>query len=248
MAKVTVVTATTGNPLLANNIESVARQTHADIQHIVIVDGPERRDAVNDIINHMNVEHLHKVVVHTLPYSIGKDRWNGHRIYGMSTYLAEGQHIMYLDDDNSIDPTHIEDCLKVIEAGNDWAYSMRKIRNKECETLCLDDCESLGQWPSVLDNSDYFIDVNCYFLPINLAVTITPVWYRKFREPGQMEIDRAMIRVLGQIAPKFDSTRNYTVNYTVGNTQNSVQAGFFEAGNAEMLRRYEGKLPWKKAQ
>lgn len=244
MAKVTVVTATTGNPLLGNNIESVARQTHSDIQHLIVVDGPEHVAKIHDM--EFSVSDLRKTTFINLPYSIGKDRWNGHRIYGAGTFMAEGEFIMYLDDDNSIDDHHIEDCLKVIQAGNQWAYSMRKIRNKEGQTLCLDDCESLGKWVSVIDERDFFIDVNCYFLPIKLAAAIVPVWYRKFREPGQMEIDRAIRHILPQVAPTFDSTYDYTVNYTVGNTQNSVQAGFFEAGNAEMLRRYNGVLPWKK--
>jgi len=28
-----------------------------------------------------------------LPYSIGKDRWNGHRIYGAGTYIADGDYL-----------------------------------------------------------------------------------------------------------------------------------------------------------
>lgn len=244
MAKVTVVTATTGNPLLSKNIESVARQTHQDIMHLLMVDGPERSHPVFSILNKMKMQDLHKVLMHTLPYPIGKDRWNAHRIYPAATYMAESEYIMYLDEDNQIEPTHIEDCIKVIESGKDWAFSFRNIVDKEGNFLCKDECESLGKWPSVLDPRDYFVDVNCYFLPIKLAVHITPAWYRKFREPGQMEVDRALCHVLRQIAPNYDTTYKHTVNYTVGNSQYSVQAGFFEQGNAEMLRRFEGKLPW----
>ena len=247
MAKVTVITATTGNSILAKCIESVSKQTHADVQHLIIVDGPDRWQAVLEATKTIPQEHRHRVTMNVLPYAIGKDRWNGHRIYAAGTYMAEGEYVMYLDDDNYIEPTHIADCIKVIEAGNDWTYSFRQIVDKQGVKLCLDDCESLGKWASILDPRDFFVDVNCYFLPIKLAVQITPVWYRKFREPGQMEIDRAIMHVLRQIAPKYDTTYNYSVNYTVGNTQNSVQAAFFMEGNAEMLRRYAGKLPWKKS-
>ena len=243
---VTVITATTGNPILARNIKSVASQTHKNVQHLIIVDGPERWDSVKEILETVEVEFLHNVIVHCMPYSIGRDRWNGHRIYAAGTYIAEGQFIMYLDDDNMIHPSHISDCLKTIEAGNQWAYSFRNIVDKEGTFLFEDNCENLGKWPSVLDENDFFIDVNCYFLPLLLAVQITPVWYRKFREPGQMEIDRAISHVLRQIAPKWDTTYNYTVDYTVGNSQHSVQTTFFEKGNAEMLNRYNGELPWKK--
>lgn len=192
------------------------------------------------------MQDMHKVIFYTLPWPLGKDRWNAHRIYPMATYMCESDYVMYLDDDNTIDETHIEDCIKVMEKGYDWAFSMRKIVNKDGDFLCNDDCESLGKWSSVIDPRDYFVDVNCYFLPLKLAVSITPAWYRKFREPGQMEVDRALCHVLRQIAPNFESTYNYSVNYTVGNSQYSVQPEFFAQGNAEMLRRNNGSLPWRK--
>lgn len=244
MAKVTVVTASVGNPLLQKTIESVARQTHEDVQHLILIDGPERTDAVYDITSRMHINDLHKVVLHTLPYPIGKDRWNGHRIYAAGTYMAEGEYIIYLDDDNYLDSTHIEECLKVIEKGRDWAFSFRKIVNKNGVFICKDDCESLGKWASVLHPEDYFVDVNCYFLPIRIAVSITPAWYRKFREPGQMEVDRVLTHFLRQISMNYDSTYNYTLNYTAGNSQYSVQPEFFLHGNQQMLAQYNNKLPW----
>jgi glycosyltransferase involved in cell wall biosynthesis len=244
--KVTIITATTGNPRLKKCIESVAKQTHKDVEHLVVIDGP-RPDAER-IIFHDGNAFPPTLKVLRLPYSIGKDRWNGHRIYGGASFMAEGQFVMFLDDDNYLEPTHIEDCLKVIEAGNTWTYSFRKIVDAEGNTLCNDDCESLGKWASILHSQDYFIDVNCYFLPTPVAVGIAPVWYRKFREPNQPEVDRVLYHVLRNTTNmKHDATYNYTVNYTVGNTPNSVQADFFLNGNDEMLRRYNGRLPWKKS-
>ena len=128
----------------------------------------------------------------------------------------------------------------------DWAFSFRKIIDKDSNVLCLDDCESLGMWPSILHEKDYFVDVNCYFVRKELAVQMSPVWYRKFREPGQMEIDRAIAHVLMNNNLKFDCTRDYTVKYRVGNTGLSVQAEFFIQGNQKMLERHNGVLPWKK--
>jgi spermidine/putrescine-binding protein len=75
---------------------------------------------------------------------------------------------------------------------------------------------------------------------------MSPVWYRKFREPGQMEIDRAIARTLMNNNLKFDCTRDYTVKYRVGNTGLSVQADFFIQGNQKMLEKHNGNLPWKK--
>ena len=165
-------------------------------------------------------------------------------MYAAGTYMAEGDYVMYLDDDNYIDPSHISDCLKVIAAGNDWAYSFRKIVDKDGEFICNDDCESLGKWPSILDKDDYFVDVNCYFLPIKLAIQATPLWYRKARDPNQMEVDRALMFELRKSDCKYDSTYQYTVNYTVGSTPISVQREFFLIGNNDMLSRNAGHLPW----
>jgi hypothetical protein len=183
-----------------------------------------------------------------LPYPTGTDRYNGHRVYGGTTYFADGDYHLWLDDDNVLEPDHIEKLVKLVQENNlDWAYSLRKIIDKDGNVLCLDDCESLGMWASILHPQDFFVDVNCYFVKKQVAVQITPVWYRKFREPGQMEIDRAIAAVL--MHPnnklKFDCTRDYTVRYRVGNTGLSVQAEFFLKGNEAMLQRHNGKLPWK---
>jgi hypothetical protein len=183
-----------------------------------------------------------------LPYPTGTDRYNGHRVYGGTTYFADGDYHLWLDDDNVLEPDHVEKLVNLVQEKNlDWAYSLRKIIDKDGNVLCLDDCESLGMWASILHPQDFFVDVNCYFVKKQVAVQITPVWYRKFREPGQMEIDRAIAAVL--MHPnnklKFDCTRDYTVRYRVGNTGLSVQAEFFLKGNEAMLQRHNGKLPWK---
>ena len=241
---VSIITATTGNPLLEKCVRSVAGQTYDRIQHLVIADGPETYSKVSYILEPLENPNLDVIY---LPYSIGKDRWNGHRIYGAGTFISEGQFLIYLDDDNSLQPDHIKNCLEVIEGGKQWSYSFRNIVDEKHNFICKDNCESLGRWNSVVNPNDFFIDVNCYFLPRNLALSIVPVWWRKFREPGQPEIDRAMIALLNRIAPNFDSTYKYTVDYKVGNSQFSVQPDFFIKGNEAMLKAHNGKLPWVKS-
>ena len=93
--------------------------------------------------------------------TIASVEWNGHRMYGAACYLCEGDYIMFLDDDNFLDPSHVEDCLRVCES-HSWAYSLRKIVDEDGRFVCNDDCESLGKWPSVLGPKDFFVDVNCY--------------------------------------------------------------------------------------
>lgn len=247
--RVSVITPTTGNPYLAECIESVRAQIYSNVEHIVVVDGRERWDKANEIL--LAAEFPNGVNEHVcvLPYPTGTNRYNGHRVYGAATYFADGDYHLWLDDDNVLEPNHIESLVKLVQEKNlDWAYSLRKIIDKDGNVLCLDDCESLGMWASILHPEDYFVDVNCYFVKKQVAVGITPVWYRKFREPGQMEIDRAIASVLmhQNNKLKFDCTRDYTVKYRVGNTGLSVQAEFFLKGNEAMLQKYNGDLPWKK--
>jgi hypothetical protein len=248
--KVSVITPTTGNQFLKECIESVRNQTYKNIEHIVVVDGKSRWEQAEKVLFEAafprGESSSDRLLV--LPYPTGTDRYNGHRVYGGTTYFADGDYHLWLDDDNMLEPNHIESLVKLVQEKNlDWAYSLRKIIDKDGNVLCLDDCESLGMWASILHPQDFFVDVNCYFVKKQVAVQITPVWYRKFREPGQMEIDRAIAAVL--MHPnnklKFDCTRDYTVRYRVGNTGLSVQAEFFLKGNEAMLQRHNGKLPWK---
>jgi hypothetical protein len=246
--KVSIITPTTGNPFLADCIESVRAQTYKNVEHIVVVDGKNRWQKADEILLASEFPNGVNEHVCVLPYPTGTNRYNGHRVYGAATYFADGDYHIWLDDDNVLEPNHVESLVKLVQEKNlDWAFSFRKIIDSRGNYLCHDDCESLGMWASILHPQDFFVDVNCYFVKKEVAVQITPVWYRKFREPGQMEIDRAIAAVLMHQNNnlKFDSTRDYTVKYRVGNTSLSVQVDFFLKGNEAMLQRHSGKLPWK---
>lgn len=245
--KVTVITSTTGRDDLLNCISSVSRQTYRPIEHVVVFDGPEARQKFGWAIADpdQNADYALNAVM--LPKSIGKDRWNGHRIYMAGTAMADGEYVCFLDDDNTFAPNHVESLINVIEKEfRDWSYSFRRLIDGQGNHLGNDDCESLGKWPSVCHPQDYFIDVNCFMLPIKTAVQIIPHWYRKFREPGQMEVDRMLTYQLSRGWPNFDSNYQYTVDYKVAGGPLSVQPEFFERGNKSMLQRYNGKLPWHK--
>lgn len=247
MSKVTIVTATTGRQSLKRCIESVKAQTHKDIQHLIVVDGKENFGNALIIIDDAMNENLIFI-----PKAVGKDRWNGHRIYGAATYLADGEYIMYLDDDNTIDPDHVESCLDAIEnttvhPGYCCVYTLRKIVDSAGTFLCNDDCESLGpDYETVINKNDRLIDVNCYFMARKLAVHVSPIWYRKARDPSVMEVDRALVGAMNNMGVKFTPTGKYTVNYAMGGNALSVQPEFFKQGNARMVLKYPNGFPWRK--
>jgi len=236
---VTVVTPTTGNSCVLRAIESVAAQSYKPIQHLIVIDNPEAPAEIKTAIRHYTVD------VIELPYATGKDRFNGHRIYGASAFLGKGDYFCFLDEDNWYDADHVASLVEVVRQGSAWAFSFRKIVDHEGNFICNDDCESLGKWPSVLGNSEYFVDTNCYFLPRMAAVQSSPLWFRRFREPNILEADRALISFLRAHNFSYDSSYRYSVNYRVGNTGLSVRKEFFLQDNQRMLQKFQGKLPWK---
>jgi len=246
--KVSIITATIGKPQLANCIKSVRDQTYKNIEHIVVVDGKEHWEKADSVLYNAAFPRggnsTDRLVV--LPDATGKDRFNGHRIYGAFTFLVDGDYVIWLDDDNSLESNHIENLVNLVQKKNlDWAYSFRQIVDDEGKFICYDDCESLGVWKSVIN--DFFIDLNCFFVKKQVAIGMSSVWYRKAREPGVAEIDRAISSILmnEQNKLKFDCTREYTLKYRVGSTGISVQADFFLRGNEAMLKYHNNNLPWK---
>lgn len=249
---VSIITPTTGSKYLSKNIESVQNQTYKNIHHLVYIDGSHNltkvSNIVQDYLKEKQIKKFKNCDFIPLPYSIGNNRWNGHRVYGSSPFLVKEDtvYIAFLDEDNYLDSNHIESMMNVIKSGKDFSYSLRKIVDTDGNFIVNDDCESLGQWNTILGEEDYLIDLNCFLLPKMLLLQLLPIFYRKAREPNEVEIDRALTSVLRQNNLKYDCTYQYTVNYTAGNTQNSVKPEFFIKGNEIMKNLRKDDLPWIK--
>jgi hypothetical protein len=94
---------------------------------------------------------------------------------------------------------------------------------------------------------ELFVDVGAYFLPTSIAIQISPLWYRRARHPDeQPEVDRIIMQVLLQHGFTYDTNGIYSLNYRVGNREDSVKADFFIWGNAQMEKKYPEKFPWRK--
>jgi hypothetical protein len=247
---VTIVTPTTGNPLLRQALQSVQDQDYANIEHLLVIDGAEREPAVRALMDDMIRGGLvvrKRVHVLCLPYATGKDRFNGHRIYGMAPFLINGDWMSMLDEDNWFDRDHVSSLVETVRAGNlDWAYSLRKIVDPQGRFLVNDDCESLGQWKEHT-NRAHHVDTSCYLLRRDLAVAHAPLWYRRFREQGLPSPDMALCNQLVNTFPKCATNGLYSMNYRLGSSALSVGADFFERGNATMRERYGDPPPWRRA-
>ena len=243
---VTVITGTTGNPLLRDNMESVQRQTYGRVEHMVVIDGPEFAEPAQAII--AGVEADHPVRVIELPVNTGKDRFNAHRIYGALPFLCQGNYVAFLDEDNWFDPEHVASLIETIRSKDlAWAYALRKIADRDGVILANDDCESLGRWPAWKNPGDHLIDSSCFMIRRQLAIRFSWVWNRRARQPGVLPADRTLCRTLMKHATAFDTSGLYTVNYRVDSTERSVGKDYFLEGNVVMAERYPDGFPWRRA-
>jgi glycosyltransferase involved in cell wall biosynthesis len=126
MKTVTLITPTWGRPktILKHAIPSVARQTYPEIEHIIIPDGYDPG--------------LNKILM-AEGYFPGGDRrrlvWLGRNWSGfinndgmgdvarlVGSYLAAGDYVGYLDDDNDLREDHVEKLVELLERdGSDIA-------------------------------------------------------------------------------------------------------------------------------
>ena len=63
--------------------------------------------------------------------------------------------------------------------GLQWVYALRKIIDGDGRIIGRDDCQSLGRWATYNDSAAHLIDVNCYLIRRDIALTLSPVWYRR---------------------------------------------------------------------
>ncbi len=238
---VSIVTPSIGSRQVVRAIESVQDQTYPLLDHLIVADGPEHHDRVRASLPRAP---RHPVHVLALPFNVGGGGFCGHRVYGAAPYLVDGLYVAFLDEDNWFDPDHVASLMARITAeGLSWAYALRKIVDADGRFLANDDCESLGAWPTWNDPNNHLVDVNCYMLRRDLAIAVGPLWYRRFRD--EENPDFAICRQLLRDHPRCGTSGRYSVNYRVGSTADSVQAGFFLTGNAAMRRRFPGPPPWR---
>ncbi|AGY59947.1 glycosyltransferase family A protein [Gloeobacter kilaueensis] len=247
MVFVSIITPATGNPLLKQAVESVQKQDYEFLEHFIVIDGQPREAQVLEVLAGLSFRKQASLMC--LPYPTGTGRYNGHRIYGAAGFLVRGDYLICLDEDNWLEPEHVSSLVRSVgERGLEWGYALRNIVDPAGRFVIKDDCESLGKWPSYLDDSDFHIDVNCYFLRKNVAISIAPLWYRRAKEPGVQSVDRAICGHLLEYFPHFQTTGRYTVNYRTGSTEQSVQPEFFIRGNQVMQERYPQGFPWLQAE
>jgi len=234
--KILTVIPTTGSPTLRQAVESVLNQSYAETEVLVVVDGPEFENSVNEVLSGVPTEKL-KIMV--LPYNTGADGFYGHRIYASISCLVDHDYISFLDQDNWYKENHIESLLdSMISKKVEWAYSLRQIYDTTGNYVCDDNCESLGKWPIYLHDSQFLIDTSSFLIKRDILLRIGMAIYSKWGA------DRQFYAAIKQYFPDYVCSGKYTLNYRLAGNANSVTKEFFENGNAVMHQRYPNGFPW----
>jgi glycosyltransferase involved in cell wall biosynthesis len=115
---VSVITPTCGRPTLSRAIESLKAQTYPNIEHIVVADG-RLRDDLRDAMDFPRSRYI----------QLGR-RWSddvtgpGMIASNVGFYLAHGEYLYVLCDDDILMPTCIERLVEACErTGADFSYS-----------------------------------------------------------------------------------------------------------------------------
>jgi glycosyltransferase involved in cell wall biosynthesis len=236
---VTVITPTIGKTELVKAIESVQNQT-VKCNHLIVCDGSEHWDTVKLLTGNSGCQ-----VVQT-PCNTGAAGFNGQRIYAAYPHLVNADYVLFLDEDNFYEPNHVESLIDLIEKrGLDFAYSLRKIHDKNGTYLCNDDCESLGKWEIFLSRHStsgpaYLIDTSSFCFKHKFIKDTCHLWHS-----GPWGEDRRYLYFVKDHA-KYDTTGLYTLGYRLDGNPNSVTEEFFQKGNKIQLEYYGGRYPWRK--
>jgi glycosyltransferase involved in cell wall biosynthesis len=236
---VVVITPTVGSRKLKDAVESIQNQTYKNIEHLVVVDGVEH---FNHVIENLPL-YLDKsrVRVLPLPYNTGANGFYGHRIYAGIPHLINADYVFLLDEDNWYEPDHVASLVEVLDRGNDFAYSLRKIYHPDKTYVCDDNCEALGKWPIYFSHNDpqYLVDTSSFAFNIKFLQKTCHLWHSGWGG------DRRYLYSVMQGA-KWDTNYKHTLCYRLDGNLGSVNADFFIKGNEEQLKHYNGELPWQK--
>jgi glycosyltransferase involved in cell wall biosynthesis len=238
---VTVITPTTGSVKLDDAIESVKNQTYKNLQHLIVIDGPE---ALDNLHNNVPLRPTpHRLSSYVLHENTGGNGLNGQRIYAAFPHLINSDYIFFLDQDNWYEPNHVESLVALMEQNNlDWAYSLRQIYTADKRYVAHDNCESLGKWPIYFshDNPQYLIDTSAFAFRKDFIQRTCHLWHS-----GPWGEDRRYLHAVKNVS-KWDTTREHTLCYRLDGNPNSVTRDFFIKGNEVMRMKYNNEFPWSK--
>ena len=110
----TIITPTIGTKYLEDCIKSIQKQTNQNFIYYIVIDGQIYNESVQKILNKFGTLPTNYKII-SLNENTGADGWLCHRIYISMSFLTNSDYIMFLDEDNTFEPTHVELMLKKIK-------------------------------------------------------------------------------------------------------------------------------------
>ena len=236
MKTAAVVTVTNGKRPgeLLNCLMSVASQRGITPTHYILCDG--------DFNTFVELRRIHAngcVKVCYWDGKIGGNGYAGQRWLAAAPQLINEDVTFFCNDDDWFDPDHVKSIMDKIDEGYDWAYSLRSVYDKDGQFLFDDNCEALGELHDTWNIPGHrFVDWCMWGMRTDLLKQISIV----LNNPSP-QVDRMFYATAKQLFPKFVSTYKHTFNFRLGG-HCGVQKNFFEIGNQEILKRFNGNLPW----
>lgn len=136
-------------------MDSVRRQTHRDITHVMVSDGLPLPMSGKGT----NLEHI------TLPCSHSDAGATPRAIGGLSAFSRGFDAVAFLDADNWYEPNHIEKMIETMTSKSaDAIVATRTIYSTDLKKLYVDEIESDGK---------NMVDTNCMFLSRRLMYMLT---------------------------------------------------------------------------
>lgn len=225
MKSVAVFTCARGRDSIKQTAASVVAQTHT-CQHYVVWNGAKA------------AYHLPGAYQIYLPKSTGDNGIMNGAVCAMAAYIATEDYICFCDDDNWMEPDHVQSLVEALEAKNaGYAYCLRNLMHPDGSFYARDDGESIGHYGDL-------VDVNCYLMRRDLATGIAPLWYRTNGET--MIGDRYVWAALRQANTPWAATGKYTLNYRMSARGQDMRPFFFLA-NAKARARFPDGFPWASA-
>ena len=165
----------------------------------------------------------------------------GRRLFAAAPALVNEDVLFMLPDDDWFKPNHVESLMRLIDAGNDWAYSLMSVYDQSGEFLFDDICECLGELHPSWNTGKGFAPTGSIAMKTSLYANLSNCYnYRGFGP------DRVFYDTAKQFYPKFASSGLHTNCFRLGGNETSSSRQFFEHGNRVMMERYNGKMPWRK--
>jgi len=236
MLSAAIVTTTSGRPCLKKTVESVDRQTYR-VKHYIVTDGIMSFDEFCAMRQEYAAPHREFL---WCSQKVGGLNLEARRLLGAMTFLVKEDVLFFLNDDDWYTPDHVESLMKIIEDGNDWAYSFRQIYDQDGKFVCLDECESLGEEHAPWNGGENFIETCSIAMKTEAYMRLSQIYWHPGWGP-----DRVFYKHAKALFPKFRGSKRYTMCFRVGGNETSVQSSFFIQGNKFMQRKYPDGMPWE---